>query len=571
MEALGSVEGQARFAGFGVDELALASALQQVFAPVTAADKVASRLMQRLSERPVPCRGARWTEALRARKWALVTSVVAACIVATLVLFSGVLKRPVLADTVKQLRQAKVLLIELTRYKWEETKVEPAEVMQGKIWIRGSQVFMDLPDRKQWVLDDEVVTYFPATKRVVMSKASEDMKVDASLFSVEQLVAQLESAGMEKLPEERETIEGKEYVCLRLVAEPEAHDVELVLYIDPENGRLRYVGYRIAEGRHQGRFHNWMKYTYNPDIDDKVFEPSYPSDARIERVEPGRSTDDTIKELRKQALVTATEPGGMEVGVLEVWLAPDGKLFLHLYGYSLWIWGTTRRDQVFPEEEQTKGGFTAKEWRNNTPFVLECPEGTAHQRLGGIPLINHMFHFPGKGRALVEFRSCYYIPELLAKDPPKECTLHVWELRQPPSSFHWSENYARNKESWGYLTLRVPAPEKAKESPSERFINGMVPASERLDTQTVAFRAWLLERNVGPEKALALLNEQPVEVQHKLAWNKLKLLKKLGRQSEIDEFLRIHLAWMKEHDKYYESNMTKLLEKFASPSFKVEE
>jgi len=473
--------------------------------------------------------------------------------------------RSALAQTIEQLREAESLSIEITGYRWEEGEPEPAEVGQGTIWMKGDRVFMDLPDRKVWILGDERTQYFPQADRVVISKETEEKPAPADAFSVDQIVAYLEGLGLKKLPDETETIEGREYVRVTLVADASAREVDMCFFVDPAGRRLDYVGYRIASGPHQGRFHTWMRYIYSPTIDETAFQPTYPSDVRVRREGPRENTEDVVKRWREQALVVATDSEGMEIGLLEAWLAPDGLLGLHLYEYKVWISGSAFPDEVFPQEELTRGGLAPKDWRN-TNVVLEYPRGVAHRINRGVPLPTS--RHPGKGPFLREVRRFFRVPELLAEPRREECILHIWLLRQPPTPSHWREGYTETKENFAYLALRVPVQQEAAKSPSERFIAGLLPSNPR---QSVEFRAWLLERNEGPAEALRLLDQQPMATQHELASRKLKLLRRLGKQREIDEFLRVHVPWRRDHDPLHERNIPRLIEEFASPGFRPEQ
>ncbi len=568
MNTVSRDNGERRFMDFAHEEMALTLALRQVFMPSTDSEKAAETVLERLVETPAGRRHHRRSDAILARKWAWAASAVAASLLVAALILLSLGGRPALAETIRQLKEAETLLIEITGYEWQEGKSEPVEVKHGTIWQKGDSVFMDFPDRKAWVLNGIKTTYFPKTKKVWIREArAED---SARGISTDALIGQLEGLGLTKLPESTEVIAGKTYIRFTMVPDAERRDVDMVLYIDPDSGRLDYAGYQIASGPHKGRFHSWMEYTYNPGIDEELFEPTYPADATVQQEGQRENTEDIVKVWRNKALVVARESEGLEVGLLGVWLAPDGLLGLHLYEYKVWTSGTAFPDQVFPAEELIKGGFTPKDWRN-TNVVLECPDGMARRLNRNVPLATSYFTFPGKGPFLREVRRFVSVPELLSEERPEVCTLHVWVLRQPPTPFHWRKGYKENKENFAHLTLEIPVPEETSKSPSESFIFGMADGARTPTTQTVRFRAWLAERNEGVTQALKVIEEQPLEIQHELARTKLKLLKTLGKQEEIDQFLRIHIPWCREHDRLHERNVPRLIKEFASPGFEAAE
>ncbi len=325
--------------------------------------------------------------------WAAGSAVVASVLVAALILqFLG--GHPALAETVRQLKEAQSLLIEITSFQWPEGHEGAARELHGKAWIRGEKQFSDFPDRKQWVLPGEHVTYYPARRRVFIRKVGDEDLGETAAFSVDEVIAQLKRAGLEELPWGREEIEGREYTTITMVL-PGARDADIVFYVNPKTQRLDYLGYRMASGPLKGRFVSWMKYTYNPEIDENLFKPTYPDDAQVEWEGQRESTEDVVDLWRRKAVVTSSESGGVEVGLLEAWLAPDGLLGLHLFEYKVWTSGTAFPDEVFDKKELTKGGFAPEHWRN-TNVVLEYPEGVARRLSRNVPLSGAMGH-PGKG------------------------------------------------------------------------------------------------------------------------------------------------------------------------------
>lgn len=471
---------------------------------------------------------------------------------------------PVLAETARQLREAKGLRIDLTGYQWEEGRSEPTEVLTGQIWLQGGRLFADLPDRKQWVADGAVTEYFPASKRVIVREAGEEESAQlAGMPSVEELVTRLEGLGLARLPQRREMVGGHEYACIVMAPDAAAKDVVMELYVDPQTARLDYIGYRFAGGPHAGKLATWMEYTYDPVIDDRIFQPVYPPDGTVKVQEEERrpQTSELVEQWRSKALASVTEPGGLEVGVFEAWLAPDGVLGLHIYEYNVWPSGSAFPDEVFDESELTKGGFGPQDW-GNTNVLLECQPGRPHRERSA-----SWAWVQGQGPSLLEQRLFFQVPELLGADPPRECTLHVWVLRQPASSFQWTRSYRKEKKNFAYVALPLALPEKPSAVPSDEFVAGFAPETDDTRSEAVRFRTWLLERNRGAEAALEFLARQPVQMQQELARTKLRLLKELGRQEDIDRFLLIHIPWRRQHDKLHEGNIRRLIEEFASPEF----
>jgi len=207
------------------------------------------------------------------------------------------------------------------------------------------------------------------------------------------------------------------------------------------------------------------------------------------------------------------------------------------------------------------GGFAARDWAN-TNVILEAPNGVARRALFRWAVLNKFRWFDGRGLGLLQQYYTFLVPEDLPSNTT-EATLHVWAVRGRPRGFSLKD--PRCKKNFVYLTLKVPMPAAPTASPSEQFITGIGPPNRRDLPEITGRRAWLVERNEGPEAALRIIDVHPLEIQHQLARAKLRLLKKLGRQDEIDAFLKLHIPWLREHDKYHERNVRGLVERLGRP------
>ncbi len=552
------------FAELDREERRLGSLLQQVLSPPTDSERAARQVAARIVEARVSA-GERSAGRVIGQRWALAGGLAALGMVVTAVLLVIFSSEPVLAAAIRQLEETKCLLVEITQNSWTEGQPEPTLVRHGQIWALRDRQFHDLGDRKEWVFEDKSISYYPKDGRVVINLEETGIGSQPLPANLASVVALMRDSGATLLPVTKMTVDGHGYDCLTAV-HASATDMEVLFLINPQNKRLDYYGGRITTGSHKGRFKMWAKLTYDPAYDEKIFEPDYPDDVTTQTLRPREDMEDILKRWKPLALATE-EKNGVGIGLLEVWRAPDGLIGIHLYEYNIWPSGTAFPDEYFPEGER-KGGFSAREWLN-TNVLLEAPEGIAHRPDRNIPLANHMFWCRGKGRPLREAHYFFDLSDSLAKDQISQATLHFWKLRARASGLSIAE--PKKKENFAYITLTIPLPETVSDRPTSRFIDGLQPAHLNRPREALKSRAWLLERSGRTQDALRLISEQPIQMQHRLAWEKLRLLKALGRREEVDRFLRVHIPWRKENDQYHESNIPRLIKEFASPEFTVDQ
>ncbi len=549
---------QDSFAGFSGREREQAEILQQALGTPTDAQQVAEIIVRRLSQTTVPQKKEQDIMTRIRRRRRCFFGQAAAAIVAfgaALSIIFALSSGSALADTISQLKSAKSLFVEIYMCAPEGGPLPPKGPVMGKTYLLGKKAFIELPDRKQWVISGKSITYFPATNRVHIQSADAKASDSSMSFSTEALIRGLEKMDLKRLPDKVEILDGREYVRVSL-QHSQGSGPDIILFLDRQTNRLEHMAYCD-----NGRPVTWMKLTYNPVIPDGVFKPDYPKNVKV--VDKTKTIiEDTaaiVQRWRAKA-ICAAENNEFQLGLLGVWLAPDGLLGLHVYEYNGYSGGTAFPDEVFAEHEM-KGGFSIKDWYN-VNALLETPAGVPHRPQRSVP------HYPNavprkKSRPLIERRYFFQLPDAPDSSQLQEISLHLWKLRQPLTRFDWRKGYSSNKDNYAYIVLRIPLPEQRTEMPSEEFIKGIHPTGPN----QLVFRVWLLERNGGKEEALQLIDNEPVEAQHAMAWTKLRLLKELGKEKELMAFLQVHIKWMKEHDNLHASNIPRLIARFAPPEF----
>ena len=442
--------------------------------------------------------------------------------------------------------------------------------LKATIWNQGEKAFLDFPDRKVWRDGNKTVTYYPDSGRVVVSHEQRQAEESSAIVmngtgskALAEWLRGLEAHGFHRASYAKETVNGRSYQRIN-VPPTNTENMELVLFVDAKEQRLDYLGWRKPGVQPASQYDIWMAFTYNPVISPDTFMPKYPEKVEVQRYEQPPDKEQTLRLWRNLA-ISRTESNDFEAGILEAWLTPDGWLALHMFVANEWPSGTAFPSDIFGPEEM-KGGFDQKAWDNKN-ILLEWPAGiprAATWRLG------HEWE-PGAGISLHESYYGFPLAEPIASEVgAREATLHVWMLKQPSHPMDWRKGYTKEKANYVYCTLRVPIPEKPTPRPSEQFTLGLSHSYKGRPNSVLRLRLWTLERNQAtPQEALDVIDAHPEDVQYEVRWEKLKLLKALGRQDEIDAFLRNCLPYVRKADpKLGASNAQRIIDEYGSPKLR---
>ena len=513
--------------------------------------------------RPVPL----WRKIMYSRITHISTA--AALLIAVTCIFLMTGHRQAFAQAIQLLEQVASMRIDIAQQTpGSGTVGEGGSEQTATIWSQGEKAFLDLPDRKVWRDGSNSTTYYPESGKVVIQQ-EEEHALDSSPFGMHdgkalaKWLRELEAHGFQRASYARETINGREYQRIS-VPPTNAENVELVLFVDAKEQRLDYMGWRRPDSLPKSWYDVWMTFTYNPEIDPEIFLPKYPTHAKIQRSEKPPDKQQVLRKWRDHA-ITTVESQGLEAGVFEAWLSPDGWLVLHLYVVNKWSTGTTQYPADVFGEDEMKGGFSRKVWENQNA-LLEWP--------AGFPTPNYTLFASGTSVSGMPLQEAYYSFRLpkpaTVQGDGEEAVLHLWMLRHPSHHMDWRKGYTKEKANYVYCTLRIPIPEKATLQPSEQFILGMSPSGN--SGMSLRLRLWILRHNgAKPEESLAVIDAQPKETQYELRWRKAKLLKTLGRQDDLDAFLRNCVPYIRASDpKYGNRNAERILDEYGSPQLRRE-